>query len=222
MEASRDLLEFNLPEGAPRRLMVAAVECFSDSGYTATTTRDIAARAGMSPAALYIHFTSKQEVLYRISLAGHMSAFESLSPADEEELPEKRFAAAVGSFARWHAENHRVARVIQFELGHLSQENLEPVRKVRRKTSRKMEAEIKRGVEAGRFEVEGIRQTSLAVLSLHRHRTLVRRVTQEAHPGTDREVLREARTAPGRIQALTRSYAFPGPERQPGLIRFAK
>ncbi|SCE24280.1 transcriptional regulator, TetR family, partial [Streptomyces sp. Termitarium-T10T-6] len=54
------------PEAA-RRLLVAAVDAFAERGYHATTTRDIAGRAGMSPAALYIHFKTKQELLHRIS-----------------------------------------------------------------------------------------------------------------------------------------------------------
>ncbi|MGW3416419.1 helix-turn-helix domain-containing protein, partial [Streptomyces sp. NPDC000888] len=47
---------------AARRLLVAAVEAFAERGYHATTTRDIAGRAGMSPAALYIHYKTKEEL----------------------------------------------------------------------------------------------------------------------------------------------------------------
>nr|MDT0526602.1 helix-turn-helix domain-containing protein [Streptomyces sp. DSM 41633] len=54
------------PEAA-RRLLVAAVDSFAERGYHATTTRDIAGRAGMSPAALYIHYKTKEELLHRIS-----------------------------------------------------------------------------------------------------------------------------------------------------------
>jgi hypothetical protein len=36
-----------------RKLVIAAIECFAERGYRATTTRDIAKRAQMSPAALY-------------------------------------------------------------------------------------------------------------------------------------------------------------------------
>jgi AcrR family transcriptional regulator len=44
-----------------RKLVIAAIECFAERGYRATTTRDIAKRAQMSPAALYVHFRSKNE-----------------------------------------------------------------------------------------------------------------------------------------------------------------
>ncbi len=70
---------------AARRLLVAAVEAFAERGYHATTTRDIAGRAGMSPAALYIHYKTKEELLHRISRIGHDRALlllETAAPAD--------------------------------------------------------------------------------------------------------------------------------------------
>ena len=63
------------PAGAPpdarTRLLAAAVDAFADRGFHGTTTRDIAAAAGMSPAALYVHHRSKEELLYLIAVAGH-------------------------------------------------------------------------------------------------------------------------------------------------------
>src|SRR5882757_10186823 len=72
------------PEAA-RRLLVAAVEAFAERGYHATTTRDIAGRAGMSPAALYIHYKTKEELHHRISRIGHEKALEILRTAAGRE-----------------------------------------------------------------------------------------------------------------------------------------
>ena len=47
------------------------LESFAAKGFHGTTTRDIASGAGMSPAALYVHHRSKEEMLYGISRAGH-------------------------------------------------------------------------------------------------------------------------------------------------------
>ncbi|BCK72258.1 hypothetical protein Srufu_062110 [Streptomyces libani subsp. rufus] len=68
---------------AARRLVSAAVEAFAERGYHATTTRDIAGRAGMSPAALYIHYKTKEELLYRISGIGHEKALRIMGAAAE-------------------------------------------------------------------------------------------------------------------------------------------
>ncbi|MGW3472412.1 TetR/AcrR family transcriptional regulator [Saccharopolyspora sp. NPDC000995] len=45
------------------RLAEAAVECFSSSGYVATTIDDITAAAGTTRATFYLHFKSKADVV---------------------------------------------------------------------------------------------------------------------------------------------------------------
>ena len=50
--------EYHFPAG-PRRILLAAATAFSERGFHATTTRDIAAQAGLSSAALYFYFPSK-------------------------------------------------------------------------------------------------------------------------------------------------------------------
>src|SRR5437879_4693051 len=108
------------PEAA-RRLVIAAVEAFAARGYHATTTRDIAGRAGMSPAALYIHYKTKEELLYQISSVGHRRSLALLQEAaDAEGTPAERLGAAVRSFVVWHAERHTTGRVVQYELGALA------------------------------------------------------------------------------------------------------
>lgn len=44
-------------------VVAAAVRVFARQGYAGTTVADIAAEAGMAPAAVYYHFASKEEVL---------------------------------------------------------------------------------------------------------------------------------------------------------------
>lgn len=54
-----------------RGLLTSAVRCFAANGFHATTTRDIAEGVGLSPAALYVHFPSKELVLFEIVRTGH-------------------------------------------------------------------------------------------------------------------------------------------------------
>lgn len=42
--------------------MEAAADAFAAKGFHATTTRDIAGRAGLSPAGVYVHFASKEDL----------------------------------------------------------------------------------------------------------------------------------------------------------------
>ncbi len=152
---------------AARRLLTAAVQAFAERGYHATTTRDIAGRAGMSPAALYIHFRTKEELLYRISGVGHRLALGILRDArDGAGTPAERLADAVRRFVRWHAEHHTTARVVQYELGALGEEHHAEIVALRRETDAAVREIIEDGVAAGEFAVDDVRGTALAVLSL--------------------------------------------------------
>jgi AcrR family transcriptional regulator len=64
-----------------RRLLLAALEAFAAHGFDGATTRDIAGRAGMSPAAVYVHYGSKAELLYEISRTGHDEVWMQVNDA---------------------------------------------------------------------------------------------------------------------------------------------
>ncbi|WP_328772718.1 TetR/AcrR family transcriptional regulator [Streptomyces sp. NBC_00286] len=152
---------------AARRLLVAAVEAFAERGYHATTTRDIAGRAGMSPAALYIHFKTKEELLHRISRIGHERALDVLRTAARGEgSATERLADAVSSFVRWHAGGRTTARVVQYELDSLGPAARAEIIALRRQVDAEVRGIIEDGVASGEFDVPDVRGTTLAVLSL--------------------------------------------------------
>ncbi|MDX6251360.1 MAG: hypothetical protein QOF10_4720 [Kribbellaceae bacterium] len=151
---------------AARRLLTGAIDAFAERGFQATTTRDIASRAGMSPAALYVHYPSKERLLFEISLYGHRAALEILSEADAGDSPADRLRGMVSAFTAWHAEHHTIARVVQYELAALSPEHLAEVATIRRAISAKVENVLGDGVSDGTFAVDDLHGTTLAVLSL--------------------------------------------------------
>lgn len=148
------------------RLLTGAIAAFAERGYQATTTRDIASRAGMSPAALYVHYPSKEQLLFEISRSGHLAALDVLVGADLGESPGERLSAMVSAFTAWHAEHHTIARVVQYELAALSAEHLAEVATIRREISTVVEKVLADGVADGSFRVDDLPGTTLAVLSL--------------------------------------------------------
>ncbi|CAL9580205.1 TetR/AcrR family transcriptional regulator [Streptomyces sp. enrichment culture] len=152
---------------AARRLLLAAVEAFAERGYHATTTRDIAGRAGMSPAALYIHYKTKEELLHRISRIGHEKVLQVLRSASRAEgSPTERLAGAVSSFVRWHAGGRTTARVVQYELDSLGPDARAEIRELRRQVDAEVRTIIEEGARTGEFDVIDVHGTTLAVLSL--------------------------------------------------------
>lgn len=154
------------PENA-RRLVVAAMEAFAERGYHATTTRDIAAAAGMSPAALYVHFPSKVALLFAIARNGHEEALDLVRRAVAGSAePEQRIRRMVEDFVAWHARKHRIARIVQYELHALPEPEFREVRELRHRTEELVRDVIAGGVEAGHFHVPDVATAARAVLSL--------------------------------------------------------
>ena len=175
-ETSGESFEGVSPDAA-RRLLLGAVEAFAERGFHATTTRDIAGRAGMSPAALYIHYRTKEELLFQISKFGHERSVTVLAEAAEPDAAEEagqgrgaqdaaRLARAVRQFVRWHAEHHTTARVVQYELAALGADHYEEIVQLRRRSEEIIRDILESGRNGGEFEVADIRGTTLAVMSL--------------------------------------------------------
>lgn len=100
-----------------RRMFLAAIEAFAERGFHGTSTRDIAARAGMSPAALYVHFGSREEVLHRIAMSGHDLALEVVpAAAGRAAGPSGQLSSVVSALTGWNAHHSAVARVLLHQL----------------------------------------------------------------------------------------------------------
>jgi AcrR family transcriptional regulator len=152
---------------AARRLMAAAVESFAKRGYHATTTRDIATAAGMSPAALYVHFRAKSAVLFAISHSGHQRTLTLVqNTITEHKDPTEAMRALVQQFVAWHAKRHIVARVVQHELTALNPEDYQTIKKLRQTTETLVRDLITKGVETKAFTVPEVHTAARAVLSL--------------------------------------------------------
>ncbi|GGP01737.1 TetR/AcrR family transcriptional regulator [Nonomuraea glycinis] len=151
-----------------RRLLSSAVRCFAANGFHATTTRDIAEGVGLSPAALYVHFPSKELVLYEIIRVGHErvlahvqdpSIVGSGSSAD-------RLRAIVAAYTVWHARHHVTARVCQMELNGLTAEHYAEIVEVRHRTNAYFRGAVARGVADGTFAQVDVERITRAMLSL--------------------------------------------------------
>lgn len=152
---------------AAARMREAAVEAFAENGYGGTTTRQIAARLDMSPAAMYPHYRSKEELLFAIAYEGHDLALRVVQDADVPDADATtRLTSIIGTFAGWQAENHRRARVIQYELTALDPEHYRTITGLRRQTTRVVRDVVDTGIAAGEFTVPDAEGVTLALMSL--------------------------------------------------------
>ena len=156
-----------MSEDARTRLAMAALDAFAVRGFHGTTTRDISTAAGMSPAALYVHHRSKEELLFELARVGHQRVLALVrdSVATSED-PVEQLARFVEDFVRDHALSHTGARVINYELSALSPEHLAEIAAIRRDIDAVLRGVIEHGVADGVFATPDPHMTTLALLSL--------------------------------------------------------
>jgi AcrR family transcriptional regulator len=157
---------YHFPAG-PRRILLAAAKAFAERGFHATTTRGIAAEAGLSPAALYVYFRSKEEVLYQIAVSAldftiEVAATEARGPGS----PAERLARLVRVLTIWHTYNSQVAHVVLYQTGALNPGHLADITAKQREVSRILRQVIRDGVRSGDFDVLDAASATLAILSL--------------------------------------------------------
>lgn len=152
---------------ARQRLLEAAIEAFAENGYHATTTRDIASRAGMSPAAVYVHHESKESLLFAISLQGHHDALAlTEAAAARSDDPTQQLRDVVRDFTVWHAEHSPRARIVQYEFRALTTDHRRDIADLRRGIEAVMDRVLATGVADGAFHVDRPHETGRAILSL--------------------------------------------------------
>ena len=152
---------------AAARIRAAAIEAFAERGYGGTTTRDIAARLGLSAAAMYPHYKSKEELLFVIAYEGHQKTIEWLKAADPVgEDPANRLRAVVAEFARTQAAYHGRSKVVEYELTALSPEHYRVILGLRRKLTRHVRQIVEAGAADGSFAVPDAEGVTLAIISL--------------------------------------------------------
>src|SRR3954454_22715452 len=136
-----------------RLLLLSALDAFLARGFHAATTREIAERAGMSPAAVYVHWRAKHDLLFELSRIGHQAVLDVVEEALEEASgdPVERVHAFVSPFATWQHDNHALSRVIQHGSGNLPLPQYRQIVDIGDRFEDLMRDELAGGVAAGAF-----------------------------------------------------------------------
>ncbi|MEP9349832.1 helix-turn-helix domain-containing protein [Xanthobacter sp. KR7-225] len=98
-------------EDARARILAEARRIVLEQGFGALTMRRIAEAAGYSPAALYLHFASREEIARALGSAGMRALLEALEEAGKVADPLARLKAlalAYAGFARAEPDTYRL------------------------------------------------------------------------------------------------------------------
>ena len=93
------------------RIWETALELFAQNGYLGTSMNDIAKQLGFTKAALYKHYTNKQEILNRIVERMNETDYER---AKQFEMPEGNLTEIVAAYQKTPIEKVRAYSKAQF------------------------------------------------------------------------------------------------------------
>ncbi len=151
----------------PSRLVLSAVDSFAVKGFNATTTRDITNALGMSAGSLYVHFRSKEDLLFFIARTGHEETLAAVrGAAATSSRPIEQLQAIMRVFTARHASRHKRSRVVSYELSALSAEHFDEIAAIRRSTHAQFREVVDAGILAGDFQTSDAEMTTVALLSL--------------------------------------------------------
>jgi AcrR family transcriptional regulator len=133
-------------------IFAATIQLFSERGYPSTSMRDIANAVGLLPGSLYVHISSKEQLLADIVetgidrfLAACREALDSEAPAPE------RFRALIHAHMGMVAEDPEHVRVALHQWKHLTGTSRAEVMDKRREYEKLFQQLIADGVAGGQF-----------------------------------------------------------------------
>jgi AcrR family transcriptional regulator len=140
-----------------QRIIDAAVKIFHRKGYHPATLDDIANELGLTKAALYHYFSSKEAILSVIYMQAMEFYFAKFAdPAQMEQLklsPPEKLRFFIGNHIRYVAiENLSMLAVFLTEENQLPKEDYRNIRREKRRYNRVLETIIKEGIEQGLFK----------------------------------------------------------------------
>ena len=101
-----------MAEDTKKRILETALELFAQRGYLGTSMSDIAQRLGITKAALYKHYTGKQEILDQIVARMNQMDYER---AAEYEMPETEPDGFAEAYMHTPVEKIRAYSRAQFD-----------------------------------------------------------------------------------------------------------
>lgn len=149
------------------RLQRAAIDAFAARGYHGTTTREIAARAGLSAAGIYLHHASKAELLELVVTDAHQMLLKSLRAVLREEWPTEyeRLQALIRGHVRFHATHQAMATVANQELHSLTPQARSRVLRLRQEIEGIIQNAVDKTLGSARPEDIDVRLAVFAVLT---------------------------------------------------------
>ena len=165
---SRKLSAAGQAGGSRESVFQAALRSFYSRGYDAASMRDIAKAGGVTTAAIYHYYASKQELLMDVISRFMQQSIEATREAiaSAGDCPAEQLFAAARSHVLWNASDVVSSFVVNSEIRSLEPHNRQRNIAQRDELQRMFDGVGERGVEEGVFATPWPREASRAVVTM--------------------------------------------------------
>ena len=164
-----ELFQNRVESATIRRLLLAGTECFWRDGFHASSTRDIARRAKLSPAAVYVHFAAKEDLLFTIIVAVAENLRDRLRElAALGGSPTELLSRLLQAYIALPARMYKASLVANREFNSLTLAQRKEIVKIRDELERIVGDCLAAGKASGEFDFEDLSITRMALVSLCR------------------------------------------------------
>lgn len=151
-----------------QNILEAAQQLFAAHGYHGASIRDIVHACGVSNAAVYYHFKSKQNLYFEVLNQYVVAAVERLQQADPGKGSYRRRLDSVAlAYARLILESQNVLQTLMRDVGEFDQADM--ARKLSDWSSQVPDtigAILEEGITAGELRPVPVRRTAMLVLGM--------------------------------------------------------
>jgi TetR/AcrR family transcriptional regulator, cholesterol catabolism regulator len=145
----------------------AARKLFATQGFAGTSIRDLAKAAGVSSGSIYNYAESKEELLWRVTVATLNRLLVGVETAVESSpCPGAQLESMVHAHVRYHALNPRPARISSTELQYMIPRHRREVASLRDRYEQSLRSMIRRGDELGFFDAALERYATFSILEM--------------------------------------------------------
>jgi AcrR family transcriptional regulator len=146
------------------RLREAALRLFARHGFAAVSMRQIAAEVGVQAGALYLYTPDKQALLFDLMREHLEDLLADWQPP--EGPPLAQLESFVRHHIRYHLDRPDLVFIAYMELRNLEPANFAVIEGLRRDYETQLETILKRGRDAGVFDVADTKLATMALIAM--------------------------------------------------------
>lgn len=150
------------------RIEAAAVKLFSERTYPVVGMRDLSEAVGILPGSLYVHISSKEDLLQRIVETGIQRYLDAIEPVVEsDQTAPERLRGAISAHLRVLDDSLQQTRVAFHQWSYLTATGKRRVIKLRRRYEALFDQIVDEGIEAGEFrQIKSPRVMVLGIIGM--------------------------------------------------------